>query len=236
MRVLLTRPKPDAERTAAALRAAGHEVVLAPLLRIEMASDAELGTGPWAAIVVTSANAARAIAFHNRYYELRPVPVFAVGERTAQTMRTAGFSNIKSSADGNVDDLAKLVLEHVAPGGKLLYLAGAERSGDLAGALPGLVVRTAVIYSAVAVATLPAVAAETLRSGVDAVLHFSRRSADIYVRTTRAAGLADTALRAPIHCCLSAQVAEPLRDAGAAEVRVAAQPNETALLELLKAV
>ena len=35
MRLLVTRPEPDNERTAAALRAQGHEVVLAPLLRIE---------------------------------------------------------------------------------------------------------------------------------------------------------------------------------------------------------
>ena len=35
MRLLVTRPEPDNERTAAALRALGHEVMLAPLLAIE---------------------------------------------------------------------------------------------------------------------------------------------------------------------------------------------------------
>lgn len=233
MRILLTRPEPDAERTAAALRALGHEVILAPLLYIDMSSDAELGTGPWAAILVTSANAARAVAYHTRCQELRALPVFVVGERTAQTMRIAGFSDV-TSADGNVGDLAKRAAERLEPGGKLLYLAGAERSGDLAAALPGFTVRTAVIYSAVAAAALPGAAAEALQSGVDAVLHFSRRSAEVYVRTTRAAGLTGAALGGPIHCCLSAQVAEPLREAGAANIRIAARPNESALLELLK--
>ena len=60
MRLLLTRPEPDAQRTAAALRAQGHDVIIAPLLRIEPAPDAEIGTGPWAAILITSANAAPA--------------------------------------------------------------------------------------------------------------------------------------------------------------------------------
>ncbi len=71
MRILLTRPQADAERTAAALRARGHEVIVAPLLDIEIVSDAELGGGPWAAILVTSANAVRAIAGHRRRDALR---------------------------------------------------------------------------------------------------------------------------------------------------------------------
>ena len=35
MRLLVTRPEPDAARTAEALRARGHEVLVAPLLRVE---------------------------------------------------------------------------------------------------------------------------------------------------------------------------------------------------------
>ena len=54
MRLLVTRPEPDAARTAALLRARGHEVVLAPLLRIELL-DFELPDEPWSAVVMTSA-------------------------------------------------------------------------------------------------------------------------------------------------------------------------------------
>ena len=81
MRLLLTRPEADAERTAAALRIRGHTVAIASLLRIELVTDAEIGTGPWAAILVTSPNAARAIAAHKRLAELQALPVLAVGER-----------------------------------------------------------------------------------------------------------------------------------------------------------
>ena len=41
MRLLVTRPEPDGERTAAKLRARGCEVMLAPLLRVETV-DADL--------------------------------------------------------------------------------------------------------------------------------------------------------------------------------------------------
>jgi len=156
VRLLVTRPEPDAERTAAALRARGHEVVIAPLLRIEAIEDAEIGSGPWAAILVTSANAAPAVVQHERFAELRSLPAFAVGERSAQAMRAAGFADV-TSADGKVADLARLVAQRSRPGAPLLYLAGANRSGDLAGDLSahGFMVRATVIYRAVAVAVLP---------------------------------------------------------------------------------
>ena len=186
MRLLLTRPEPDAQRTAAALRARGHAVVIAPLMRIEAVADAQIGAGPWAAILITSANAAHAIAAHERREALRDVPVFAVGDRSAQAMRAAGFAEV-TSADGSVRDLARLVAERMTPGASLLYLAGEERSGDLAGDLRGrgFAVHTVVVYRAVAAAVLPQAAADALAGGVDGVLHFSRRSAEAYVARAR---------------------------------------------------
>jgi uroporphyrinogen-III synthase len=44
MRLLVTRPEPDGERTAARLCAHGCEVMLSPLLRVE-AVAADLGDG-----------------------------------------------------------------------------------------------------------------------------------------------------------------------------------------------
>ncbi len=234
MRLLLTRPEPAAERTAAALRARGHAVVVAPLLRIEAVENAEIGSGPWAAILVTSANAAPAIVQHERFEELRSLPAFAVGERSAQAMRAAGYADV-TSADGNVGDLALLIAQRTKPGAPLLYLAGADRSGDLAGALAAqnFAVRTAVIYRAVAVAVLPRAAADALAAGIDGVLHFSRRSAEAFVVATHGAGLHEDAVKKPAHFCLSAQVADPLAQAGAADIRIAPQPIEAAMIELI---
>ncbi len=233
MRLLVTRPEPDAERTAAALRSRGHTVDVAPLLRIEAVEAAEIGGGPWAAILVTSANAAPAVAQHVRFEELLSLPVFAVGERSARAMREAGFADARF-ADGKVDDLIRLVAQRLKPGAQLLYLAGADRSGDLAGALraQGFVVDTVVVYRAMVAETLPAQAATALTRGVDGVLHYSRRSAETYVSAARAAGLLASALK-PIHFCLSCQVAEPLAQAGAADIRIAPRPVEADLIDLI---
>jgi uroporphyrinogen-III synthase len=233
VRILLTRPQADAERTAAALRARGHEAILAPLLDIAIVPDAELGDGPWAAILVTSANAVRAIAGHRRRDALRGIPVFTVGRHTAQDMRAAGFIAV-TSADGNVTDLANLAATRMNPGARLLYLAGEERSGDLAGTLraKNFVVDAVLVYRVVVAATLPAQATAALSGEIDGVLHFSRRSAEAFLTVARTAGLLEAALAKPVHYCLSARIAEPLAQAGAVNIRIAARPEEAALIEL----
>ncbi len=156
MRLLLTRPEADAQRTAAALRALGHEAIIAPLLSIAVTADAEIGSGPWAAILITSANAAHAIATHTAVRQFQALPVFTVGQRSAQAMAAAGFADV-SSAEGGVAELARLAAARVEPGASLLYIAGEDRSGDLAGDLRarGFAVQTAIIYRAAA-AAMPA--------------------------------------------------------------------------------
>jgi uroporphyrinogen-III synthase len=237
MRLLVTRPEPDAERTAAALRERGHFVFVAPLLSIEAVDNAEIGPGPFTAILVTSANAAPAIVRHPRFAQLRALPVFAVGGRSAETMRTVGFADV-TSANGDVGDLAALVAERLKRGASLLYLTGADRAGDLAGALSGrgLAVRSIIIYRAVPAPSFPPVIVAAVSDGIDGVLHFSRRSAETYVNAADAAGLAENALKNQIHFCLSAQVAEALQQAGAADIRIAPEPSEAALLALVPAL
>jgi uroporphyrinogen-III synthase len=239
MRLLVTRPQPDAERTVAALVRRGHQVAQAALLRMEVIADAELGGGPWSAVVVSSANALRAVAAHPRRAALSRLPLFAVGRRTAAAARTAGFLEV-TAAGGDVRELATCVREWArddAGRGPLLYLAGEDRSGDLAGALAadGRIVHTAVVYRAIKTDKFPPAAAAALAAGqIDGVLHFSRRSAEAYIDCARAAALHDQAV-AVTHYCLSARIAEPLVGAGAKAIRIAVRPDEAALLDLIGA-
>jgi uroporphyrinogen-III synthase len=233
MRILVTRPEREAERTAAALRARGHDVMLAPLLRIEWVTDADLGGGPWAAILITSANGAWAAAAHPRASELASIPVMAVGRSSAEAARAAGFAEV-TSADGDGRDLVRQVAARfVGQPQPLLYLAGEDRARDLVGELGGfgIAVRTAVIYRAVRAAALPPEALAALQGGrIDAVVHFSRRSVEAYLECGR--DILGHAL-APAHYCLSARAAEPLRAAGAADVRSVARADEAVLLDLI---
>lgn len=232
MRVVITRPQADGERTATALRARGHEVLVAPLMRVEVIA-ANLA-GEWGAVIVTSANAPNAIAQNPARDALIKRPLFAVGRRSAEAARQTGFINV-TSAGGDVRALVRtLVGEHADAKAPLLYLAGEDRAADLIGELStrGIAAEMRVVYRAVA-APFPPALIEALRVGeVDIVMHFSRRSAENYVAGAKRAGIVGPAL-AVRHLCLSAQVAEPL--AGASCIAVAAHPDEAALIELLQA-
>jgi uroporphyrinogen-III synthase len=102
--------------------------------------------------------------------------------------------------------------------------------GDLS--VRGIAAEMVVIYRAAA-APFSHVLIEALKAGeVDAVLHFSKRSAESYLAGARTAGIAERAL-AVGHYCLSAQIAAPLAAAGAARVGIAKKPDEAGLIELL---
>jgi uroporphyrinogen-III synthase len=234
MRLLVTRPEPDAQRTAETLRAQGHRVVIAPSMRIE-SIYADLGPGPWAMVLLTSANAARAIAAHPRIMELAALPVLAVGRQSAEAARGAGFRNV-SSADGAAPDLVRMaVASTLAPRLRVLYLAGQDTSHDLAAELAphGIEVRTIVVYRAVPVRRLSGDALEALTARrLDGVLHYSRRSVTALLQAAAAAGVLDRIL-ALAHYCLSSEIATLLRDAGARRMQIAPRPEESALIELL---
>lgn len=234
VRVLVTRPEPDGERTAQKLRARGCVVLLAPLLRVEIIDRADLGMGPWGGVAMTSANAARAVERHPRRTELVGLPAFTVGRRTAEAARAAGFTAV-ASANGGERELAGLVSAEYRGGNILLYLAGEDRAGDLAADVApfGVRVKTVAVYRAVAATHLPPLVVTALAAGeIDGVLHFSRRSADVYLDCAQSAGVLDRAL-APFHYCLSRMVAEPLAAAGARQIAVARTPEETALIDLV---
>jgi uroporphyrinogen-III synthase len=214
------------------LRARGHDVLVASQMRVEpLAADL---AGTWSAIIVTSANAPDAIAGNPVREALTRLPLFAVGQRSADAARQAGFVNV-SPADGDVRDLMRmLIAQRAGTNAPLLYLAGEDRAADLPAELSArsIAAEMRVVYRVVT-APFPPALIEALQAGaVDAVMHFSRRSADNYLAGASKAGISGPAM-AVRHLCLSAQVAEPL--VGASQIAVAARPDEAALVELLQA-
>jgi uroporphyrinogen-III synthase len=239
MVVLVTRPQPDDEATAAALRARDFEVLKAPMLRFEPVAFQDDTDAAYGAVIVTSANALRGIEPHLENSRLLALPLFAVGERTADAARRAGFENV-ISADGDAAGLRDCVLASVRTkelkkASPLLYLAGADLARDLAGELGerGFTVVTHTTYRMAAVSSLPREICDAFAAHrIEAVLHYSRRSARAFLQAARAGGVEISALAIP-QCCISAQVATVVRDGGATQVVVAATPDENALLEAL---
>lgn len=232
MRVLLTRPQHDSQALAELLSMRGIDNVIQPMLEIVARADATLDLAGIQAVLVTSANGARALAEATAD---RSLPVFAVGDATARAARAAGFVRIES-AGGDVDDLAALVIAHLDPkAGPLCHVAGSAVAGDLAGRLDeaGFETRRAVLYEARPCRAFAPEAAAALRDGaLDAVLLFSPRTAASFVRLAQEGGLAQASKRLAA-LCLSPAVAAAASGLPWRDVRIAREPTQDALLALL---
>ncbi|KKB78851.1 hypothetical protein VW35_10180 [Devosia soli] len=232
MRILVTRPEPDAQSTIDRLRAIGIEGVAAPLMsRVTLDFHLPALEG-FAALAVTSTNALRALAERQPLDPLLHLPVYAVGDRTAHEARLLGFTDVVSTG-GTLDGLATtLALARIA--GPILYPAGRHLSGDLARALAphGVMVVTVTTYDMVAEPALPpSILAQLQDDGFGAVLLYSRRSAEIFAHLT-APSLPETKRRALAALCLAENVAQPLIEWRFNRVHLADRPDEEAMMAL----
>jgi uroporphyrinogen-III synthase len=240
MSILVTRPHPDNEATSENLRARGHVVLLAPVLKFEPVAFLDESETSYGAVIVTSANAIRGVAPQLQDLGLLELPLFAVGEHTAAAARDAGFAEV-IAAGGDAAALRDKVMQgardkRLKKKGTLLYLAGADLSRDLSGELgvEGFNVVTHTTYRMAPIKLLPRDVCEGFAAhGIEAVLHYSRRSARAFLEAARAEGVEISALAIP-QCCLSENVAGVLREAGASQVLVAATPDENALFDTLE--
>lgn len=223
MRVWVTRAQPGAERTAARLRTMGRDPLVAPLLAVRALPESAIDLRGVEALAFTSANSVA--AFAARSSEGRALPVFTVGGATARGARAAGFARV-SSAEGDVRALAALILA-AGPGGQVLHAGAREPAGDLVGALNarGVPARLAALYETAALPLAPEVADAWPR--LETLLIHSPRAAEAFVAATR-----ERATGGLTAACISDAAAAPLRGR-VGEVRVAARPDESALLDLL---
>ena len=226
MRAIVTRPRADAEAFAAALAERGIDCIVAPVLRIAARADptADAALAEAHAILLTSANGARALAANTARRQLR---IVAVGDATAAAAHAAGFADTLS-VDGDSAALAGFCAERFDPAsGGLLHVGGARTTGGLEKTLTrgGFRYARLTLYEAVAADRLPEAAAAALRGGeANAVALFSPRSARIFASLARKAGLAP-ALATVDAWCLSGAVAAA---AGARWRRVVVSPRPRA--------
>ena len=186
-------------------------------------------------VIVTSAHALELLP-DVFIKDLRARPLHVVGARTAQIAGALGFNDVRS-ASRDASELAKIILASAAPRSHFLYLAGRDRQSRLERALSNAdhVVETIVVYEAQAESALTATAIDALRAkSIDAVLHFSPRSAALLVELAMQAGVAPE-LNRIAHICISAAAAKPLAGC-ATTIRIAASPDAAGLFSALKTV
>ncbi len=227
MKLIVTRPEEDAGSVAAKLAKLGHDAVMLPLLKIVPRAQIHIPAQNWQAICITSANAPRACPATPT---LRKVPTLAVGPQSMHAALQNGYEPV-SAHGGDVMGLRNYITSHLqAKAGPILYLSGAETSGDLAGKLrdQDFTVHREIVYDAV-----PVVHADMARQlgDADGILLYSPRTTRLWLHAVRDSHLFGriTTLH---HYCLSPNVAALLP--GNVPRTIAPTPDERALLTLLE--
>ena len=228
-RILVTRAAPEADATAARLRALGHNAVISPVLEIDPVS-AKINVSGVQALLFTSAAAARAVAYDRT---LKALPVLAIGDATAKAAQAVDFTNVHSAGGADLVDVAKAAWK--PEGGAILHLSGEDVAGDLAGDLAkaGFETRRTIVYRARFAAMLTAEASDYFKAGmIDAVLFHSARGGESFARLAGAAGVTH-ALSSVDALCFSDRVAESVKSLSWRAILVASAPREEALLSLI---
>jgi len=178
--LLLTRPRAQAERFAAACRDAFGDVpvVISPILTIRYLEPPSLQG--LAGVLLSSEHGVRALGAG------QGLRAWCVGDRTAEVARDLGFDAV--SAGGSAEDLVEMVLA-AAPEGRLLHAHGVHTRGDVAARLraAGLQVAAAEVY-AQEPAELSEEAREALDAGAVVLPLFSPRSAELVARAAAGSG------------------------------------------------
>lgn len=230
-RILVTRPANDAETTAAKLAALGAEPVCIPLFETRFRPYDMPDPKDLSGLIITSTNALRALQNNNALTHLTGLPVFAVGDRTADAARSMGFTNTHS-AGGSARELIEMINEQNFLG-TLFYPSGAEVAHDLGAALETddrqIVART--VYEMITAEGFGAAFAKGWRDpkGFDAALLYSRRAA-IMFSTLLEEPLWAEVRRKITMICLSENVAAPLIEKGGARIALADYPSEEAMM------
>lgn len=221
----VTRTAPYNMLTAHRLRAMGHHVLAEPLLVIRhMALGRPAGIPD--ALVFTSAHAVRHHPLDPAWLE---IPVYTVGDRTAEAAQRAGYRLLRS-ADGDVDDLQRLMLDTLPISAQVLHYGARETAGDLCGVLVAAGYRASkwVVYEAT---PSPAPCMERIRAALDTV-------DGIVVHSPRAAflasGIASEGEWTGTVFCLSQNCAKPFAGLMGVETIVAAMPREDSLMAAVR--
>jgi uroporphyrinogen-III synthase len=235
MRLLVTRPEPDATTLKNRLIEKGHVVTIEPLIMISHANVEMPDLDGAQALIATSRNGLRAIATLPEIEAARHLAVFVVGPGTAATAQALGFQQI-IKGPATARELVPLIAEYAqVNGGPLIHLAGDVVNYDFASDLTrlGFFVAAPVVYTTVVSDRFASPVVASMRNGrFDGVLLLSPRTADVYCNLVRQHNLTEAA-RKVRYFCLSPAIKDRLAKLAPERIEVASAPNLQQLLALI---
>ena len=231
MRVLLTRPIADSLVTASILNEQHIATAIEALFDIQPLQVEIPDVTNFQGIVFSSRHAVRVFAEKTT---LRKIPVYCVGDHTAEIAKKKGFSPV-FSADGDEEDLAKLLINKIQNKGRLLRLTGYSQLDKLAGRLQsaGFDVTVLQIYETHDHDTISDETAALLKAKkLDGVLFYSAKTVSRFYTLLNKQGLVDTCCNLTAWC-ISNNVGDAAKEMPFREISIAKKPTQKALIELI---
>jgi uroporphyrinogen-III synthase len=228
VKLLIVRPQPGADATAKRVEAAGHSAILMPLFAPEPI-DWHLPTDPnYDGLLLTSANALRHAG--EKRQELLHLPVYAVGQNSADFARSMGF-HVRLSGTAGIEQLLTQVDAR-----NLLWLAGEDRTQFVTPSAIRLDCR--IVYRSAALPA-PEDFADYVAQANYVLLH-SARAADYFALHSARAASRFTSLVEDVQLqknaisigALSEKIAQAA-GSGWANIRIAKEPTDNDLLSQL---
>lgn len=225
MRIWVTRTSPDNCVTAANLTALGHEPVVVPVLVVRPLMVDSWEQHP-AAIIFTSSNGVRHHPISPERFDL---PVFAVGDTTANAASDLGYRNVWS-ANGDVTALQRLILDTL-PASPLIHFSGRHSAGDLKAYLEpfGYQIRRQQVYEAQTVPLRWLLDVRQMLPTIDGIVVHSPRGAQRVARLLRGLDWSGQIW------CISSACTRHFIGRSALEVSYARHPVEAAVMDLIVA-
>lgn len=234
-RILITRPRGEAEKFAKEIEKEGFSALIAPMLEVVETPFALPDMGPYQGIILTSMHAARAVSVTKMQ---RDLPVFVVGAATEEILKNQNFTDV-SSAGANAAALARLIAVTVADRTKpLLYIRGADISFPMRETLAaeGFQVDELIVYSAEKKEDFSEEVKAAMRQGaIDAVVFFSRRTAENFMALAQKNGLLPALARIK-SLSISPAVLECVRNYTWAGTYSAARPDGAGMVNLIRSI
>ena len=214
MKLLVVRPQPGADATAARVTSAGHEPLLMPLFAVQPVNWNAPDAADFNGLLLTSANAVREAGTQLAFFA--HLPVYAVGKVTAAAAEEAGL-RVGQIGNKGADELLSELLNC-----RLLWLAGEDHSEI--GADASVEIDERIVYRSAALQVPDNFREATMQA--DHVLLHSTRAAERFASIVGAQALdrGDISIAA-----LSENIAIAAGE-GWRSRRVATHPNDAALL------
>lgn len=226
--VLITRPQPQADRLAAALRDEWGDqlaLVVSPLMEMRFLSPA-LPPGRFETLILTSEAGAVAAGSLRGAGVVLPDGVVCVGQRTAEAARLGGFrvGQVFATADALIAGMPESA-------GACLYLHGRDVSQPIAACLAarGMQAEAAAIYEQREVPLSPSALLALENSHSVLVPVYSARSAHLVMRE-----LSDGLAAKTLFCAISETILSVLPAMSRARTLVAESPDGAGMMAAIR--